>query len=252
MPDVINRASVYLTVYGKNYNVSMFLPYDLLSPKSERNLQLLYHANDEFTEYSKDRKLLIGSLIQFDATNKAKGTHAALYQSQAEGSEAYILDDAIDDYRFRTEEFTVEAYVYPTALTVDETYDPTIISLGYPWEAGSWSIRVTTAGKPVFHYNIGGTQYSIEASGTPMSTLNQLYHVALIKKGNVIRLFIDGVQVFVKFDYRDYNYQGSQVLVIGALKMPTGDVAGGWLGTIDEVRAFKGKAHYIGHLKHLL
>jgi hypothetical protein len=130
---------------------------------------------------------------------------------------------------FRTEDFTVEAWVYFNSVAQDAIFS-TRLSTGS-----------TTTG---FMFTAYAQQIQVYVNGafrTPTSTVSsgQWYHVAWAREGNVSRMYLDGVYQGNYTDTHDYT---SETFYVG------GDINNSYSlnGFIDDLRVTRGLARYTG------
>ena len=147
-----------------------------------------------------------------------------------DGTGDYLSIASTDDFAFGTNDFTIEAYVYKTADTGQET----IFDFRTVASDTAVAIGVRTGNQPYVYVN--GT-YEIQ-SATAL-TLSAWNHVAYVRQGTTGTLYLNGTSVGTWVD--NTNYASTKPLIIGA------GYTGGftfWTGNIDEVRVINGTAKY--------
>src|SRR3989338_5118640 len=99
-----------------------------------------------------------------------------------------------------------------------------------------------------FAYSTDGSAVAATVTGTWSPSINTWYHIAAVRTGATIKLFIDGAQIGTDYNIGSsviYNSNG-EALWIGAYHSGAGgDTPGGFLnGWIDEFRVTKGAARW--------
>ena len=169
---------------------------------SDRNTQHTLTVNGD-TEHSTTQNKIGSTSIKFDGTGD-------------------YLTATSSDFAFQLQDFTAEAWIYPTSL-----YNYIAI----------FSTRANNLGYPeAFHLGIDAngriTSYSdrnIAQSATGAITTNSWQHVALVRQGMTHRIYVDGTQVA---SGSDTDSTTRTLLGIGAI--PSGQEA--LTGFIDEIR----------------
>ena len=125
-----------------------------------------------------------------------------------------------------TSDFTVEAWIYPTATHGNRHITDST-------SAGGLFLKTeaTTVG-------IGGATIATHNMFSFTFSPNQWYHVAFCRQGSTVYGFVDGVQI--GSGANTVNYTSPTGLTIGnAFSLPAG-----WIGYIDDLRITKGVARY--------
>jgi hypothetical protein len=154
---------------------------------------------------------------------------------QFDGTGDYLSLTNIADFRMGSEDFTVECWVYPVSSGANEG----IVGI---WEASSgrtWLIYINSTIKPVFIIDgdgSGGGEAS--ASGPDALPLNTWTHLAGVRYGNYITLYVNGASVAKVPALTVFN-NTSDPLEIGRFNS-----ANEFEGHISNVRVVKGKALY--------
>ena len=156
-----------------------------------------------------------------------------------DGSGDYLTVPNNNAFKFGSENFTIECWVYFNAVS-----DDIIIS---KWNAGAtagtnqWILN-TVGAVPTFTWSIDGTFAAGNAIGTTL-VANRWHHLAAVRNGSSITLYVDGVG-------------GTPVSVSGSLYESETEVLGisyrrnngaGWNpinGYVSDVRIVKGTAVY--------
>lgn len=189
---------------------------------------------------------MVGSVFRRWST---AGTGAALSTAQSKFGSSSLLLDGTDDYIVAgqaselslTGDFTIEAWIRPTALTRQFA---TIVGSNIAGFSGdAWFLMLlgnpnANAGKVQFGYP---SSNPILISTTVLSTAGQWYHVAVTRSGSTMRLFIDGAL--------EASATNSATVEISSAGVRIG--SNGWdgaasffTGYIDEFRILNGTAAY--------
>lgn len=207
---------------------------------NDNNTVLLIHANgtDGSTTFTDDTG--VRSPIGISANNNAQistaqskfGGASALF----DGTGDYLDVGATSDFAFSTASFTIEAWVYNTKAS--STRKSGILSKrNYDnINAGGWGLYLTTDDGKVGWEQLfsGGTSYEISNS----LSANTWYHVAVVRNGSAMNIYIDGTSRASWTDSTNYN--NTNLLKIGTFSdstqnnTPTDSVA--FKGNIDEIR----------------
>ena len=165
-------------------------------------------------------------------------------QSKFDGSSGYF--DGTGDYLqaasssvfdFGTGDFTIEAWIYPTAFSGDKV----IVSRYSAWATSVAYYFGVRAGTPnILIFRAGNTIPIVLNSNTGLVT-NEWVHVAVTRSSNVTRLFVGGT-LQTATHTGTVSISSTAVLRIGANNEST---AGEFFtGYIDDLRITKGVARY--------
>lgn len=145
------------------------------------------------------------------------------------------------DYGFGTDDFTVEAWVYPTSFPTNGQ----IFSRGGFDTNGGWTFWFDTLGVLKWRYATAVSSFTITAVSTPRVLSNTWTHVAACRASGTLRMFVNGVTVSTTPSHT-VNYLALSTLglrIAGDLTFPTA----GWItGFVDEMRVTKNFAFYTG------
>ena len=157
-----------------------------------------------------------------------------------DGSDSLTTPDSAD-WDFGSGTYTVEAWVFPTALG---TYQPIVNHWGdFNGNNTAWSLILDNANKWAFYFKSNNGNYTagvgtaIDASG-----LNQWYHLAAVRNGNAHTLYVNGTAYGTVITDAGTIHNCTDVLRIGALH-----ASYNWTGNISNVRVVKGTAVYTGN-----
>jgi hypothetical protein len=169
-------------------------------------------------------------------TTVGNTTHSAA-QSKFSGGSVYfdgtgdkLTPASSSDFAFGTGDFTVDCWLYKTATSSWETLFDTYSAGGY----NGFICGLYDSNSQMAFYSEGGVGW-VNAAGQVLS-LNTWYHLAWVRSGNNLRMFVDGVQqTNVTLSSSD-NYT-SPYLDIGSR------VSAQYItGYMDEMRITKGTA----------
>lgn len=171
--------------------------------------------------------------VTFDATNKKFGTHAISFN----GTNQWINTPASDDFSFGNEDFTIDFWVRPTtAGTITRIFGDMDSSSNngtlYGYKNADNTIQVVVS-------FTDGTTTSVRSITT--LSINTFYHIVVIRNGNYIDLYLNGILEARTFIGSSIIKRTSTKFAIGR----NGEYASNYFaGQIDEFRIVKGKAMY--------
>jgi hypothetical protein len=135
------------------------------------------------------------------------------------------------DWNFGANDFTVEAWMFPTALATDSTivmHLPTVADF-----QNAWKFVVRATDKIIrFVHSQGGTNI-IQLQSVNPAVLNVWTHIAAVRSGNNLALYINGVAEATG------TFSGALPALTGPLNIGVGDAGAGsayFTGYIDELR----------------
>ncbi len=153
-----------------------------------------------------------------------------------DGTGDYLDVGATGDFAFGTGNFTIEAWIYNTKAS--STRKSGIFSKrNYDnINAGGWGLYLTTDDGKIGWEQLfsGGSSYEISTT----ISASTWYHVAVVRNGTTINIYIDGTS---RASWTDStNYTNTNTFKVGTFNdstqnnTPTDSVA--WKGNIDEIR----------------
>ena len=153
-----------------------------------------------------------------------------------DGSSSFLSLSQITALSFGTNDFTIEAWIYPTT-------NPT--GAGGFWAIidarGGATARTYVAGLRLVTGNLRGTIYiGSDIQGTTNIPLNTWTHLAFSRSGTALRSFVNGVLDINVTNSTNFAAAGTQY--IGALPDPAYDT-----GYMSSIRIVKGVAVYTGN-----
>jgi hypothetical protein len=104
----------------------------------------------------------------------------------------YIITENSTNFAFGTDNFTIEMWYRPTAKQNDF---PNILNNAISWGIGSWAIedRHNLAPTKITLWNYSFSQVDPLLTSTSEVVNGTWYHIALVRNGTDLRLYIDGV-----------------------------------------------------------
>ena len=176
-------------------------------------------------------------------------THSAA-QSKFSGGSIYFdgADDYLSvanhtDFAFGAGDFTVDAWIYGTDAAQNEQ---TIFAKDFATDYG-WIFNFATGSgngydQIGFLYSTNGSSWASTTRFTSGVTANTWHHIAAVRSGTTITVYVDGTSVGSLTGVGTFNADGAAFLV-GAYQ--SGSVSGDFDGYIDEVRVTKGTALWL-------
>lgn len=171
------------------------------------------------------------------STAQSKWGGGSLY---FDGTGDWLVTPPNPDYAFGQSDWTIEFWINSTQTT---RVDP--IGWDYPYATTGWGgliFNVSASGQMSWYEN---TNQVINATGTGWNN-GSWNHVAVVRNGNSVRLFLNGVQVGNTYSTAfSYGVNGTQIygMIIG---INNDRVTGSLNGYIDDLRITKGIARYVG------
>ena len=104
-----------------------------------------------------------------------------------DGTNDYVSIASSSDFNLGTGDFTVECFVYLQDITSNSGYVGIVNRHYYDGNTG-WGIWKETGGKFGFWYNA-----ATKINGTSNVAINQWYHIAAVRNGSTISLYVNGV-----------------------------------------------------------
>ena len=141
------------------------------------------------------------------------------------------------DWNMGTGDFTMEAYVYLNSFS-SSGYDAILTKYAGGAQQFWWVIN--GSGQQVFYYYYNGGASSVSATAGSMG-LKRWYHVAVVRNGNTLHVYQDGVEVTTA----DLSSAGAMNDSSAPAHIGASGGAGYWFnGYISNVRVVKGTALY--------
>ena len=228
----------------------LFDPYFTCGPDGDPywdNVVLMLHfdgadGDTTFTDSSSSPKTVTrdGSVTALSSTQFKFGGTAVRPSTSVDSSQNHGLRVAANtDFNFGTDPHTIECWAYmPSGGTFTKRLFNTTGALaghGYEFQTTPSSSPNSVVG---YTTSSGGT--STAAFNVP---LNAWFHVALVRNGASLSIFIDGLLAVSATSFMGGNINsGAHDIFIGKLV-----TSGQWHGWIDDLRITKGIARYTGN-----
>lgn len=158
------------------------------------------------------------------------------YSVYFDGTGDYLTVPSNAAFAFETGDFTVEAWVYPTARNV--TYGSQIAGPHVYGTSADWFFMINTTGNLFFQ--ISGSSVGAQTSTTTVS-LNAWSHVVVVRSSGNVTFYINGVSAGTGA-YTTSITNASTAIGIGAAT--NGNSASTLTGYISNLRIVKGTALY--------
>lgn len=181
--------------------------------------------------------------------------NAQISTAQSKFGGASILLDGDGDYltaaddagfRFGTNDFTVEAWVYQVARS---SVIGVIVANGFfdGSKDNGWNMDILSTGVARFYTSGSGQTPELVSSGTTVVPLNAWTHLAAVRSGSTLTLYLDGAAKGSVSSTQNENWTGANaILKVGTagyfqgLGLPQYSLN----GYIDDIRITKGVARY--------
>ena len=201
-------------------------------------------ASTTFTDSASSPKTMtaVGN-AQIDTDQSKFGGASGLF----DGNGDYITTPSHADFDFGSGDFTIDFWVrYNSLSALIEGYCSKwqdALGLGHRgWEF--YRLPSGAVNTLNFDYSTNGsTSASIASTATWVPNLNQWYHVAVVRSGNNILFFIDGVKLGNSVSMSDTIFAPTAIFTAGNIDVGSGATLGinGWM---DELRISNGVARW--------
>ena len=171
---------------------------------------------------------------QVSSTQIKYGTGAMYFDGT--GDYLTIPTSQFQNYNFKTEDFTIECWLYQTAFSGDTL----IIGSFTTWASSVNFYFATRAGSPNILIFRGGDSVPISINGNTGITANVWTHLAVSRASGVTRMFVGGILQTATHTGSVNISNTTQVIGIGAANNGTEPIT----GYIDDLRITKGVARY--------
>ena len=118
------------------------------------------------------------------------------YQVAFNGSSQYLTTPSSTAWQFGTGNFTIECWVYPTSFGAGNIYISNWVSASPTYTTGQWELQTdNSSGRLAFYWATSSSSVASVNSGTTYLVTNTWSHVAVVRNGTTISLYINGVSV---------------------------------------------------------
>lgn len=154
------------------------------------------------------------------------------------GTTAYLSSADNDDYELGGNNFTLDTWVRFNAVTENMMLIGKYTT-ATPQRSWFWAFNGLT-GNMDFRYSNDGSATTLLSQAWSPSTATW-YHVAAVRTGNNLLMFVDGSQIGSTDTITGTLFNGTASLIVGGFNEGTGGWIDGWL---DEVRISNGVARW--------
>ena len=215
--------------------------------KPDHYTKLLIHGGGAdgtqvFTDYSRyGHAISYYGNAQWEASDAA-GIHFHGSTIEFDGTDDYLSVANHTDFAFGANDFTIEAWIYPTDASQNEQ---TIFAKDFTTDHGWIFNFVTGSGNGYdqigFVHSTNGSSWASATRFTSGVSANSWYHIAAVRSGTTITIYVNGSSVG-SYTGVGALYADGAAFLIGAYQ--SGSVSGEFDGYIDEVRVSHGIARY--------
>lgn len=162
------------------------------------------------------------------------------FDSGAVGSENILRYNTVEQCNFGINDFTIEAWVKR-----NDANGTTFLSYGQGSISGSWEVRIEGHSniKLVAITNGASPNLStgnIRSGSQPALATDAFTHIALVRSGGQLRVFVDGVYTSLVSISPSFSIGSSnKALEVGGKTASNNSISSTFLGKIDEVRVSK-------------
>lgn len=189
-------------------------------------------ASTVFTDVSPSAHAMTRSQIKVDTDQSKFGGASAQFQGQA--NQWITTPDSVD-WNFGSGDWTIDLWAQFAAVGVDQV----LIAQWDPAGSGGWYLMATAGATLSFGYR--NTALAVNAATRSFSpTVGPWYHIAIVRSGSGIKLFVDGTQLGGDVAVSTTFYDSPQALTIGSY-LDGSRPLNAWL---DEIRISKGVARW--------
>lgn len=198
-----------------------------LNGNGENNSTVILDSSD-----SNHQVALHGDVVISTQESKYGGSSIKL-----DGSGDFLEIADSEDWNFGSGDFTIDFWINPTDLT--ELFRPLSQTVHNSTDEG-WNILIS--GTLRFTWSTDGADEYMITSGSMGLAVGQWSHVAIVRNGNTLTIYCDGVQKG-SGTITGSIYNCSQPLLIGVFQQTTpGNYTGYFNGYLDNIRVTKGTA----------
>ena len=215
-----------------DFQTKLWRPKKYEGTYGSNGFYLKFLNNDTFTSFtdtSSSARAVTrnGNVIHKSDQNKNGAT--SIY-FDGSGDSLTVLDSS--DFHVAGNDFTIEAYIRRTSQGNDEWFfvqsEGVTANTSIGLHIGSSSSGY--ANKPSLRYTVGGS--GNELTGTTVLAANTWYHIAGVRNGNTLRIYVNGTQE-ASTSFSGTITDASTRVIIGAVNSAG---AAGLTGYVDQVR----------------
>ena len=219
---VVKGTAVYTSAFAP--------PVAPLSAVTNTQLLLNFVNAGIFDSSGMNNVVTVGS-AQASTTQFKYGTASMKFN----GTTDYLTTPSNPSFAFGTGDFTVECWIYATAVSDSPIYE------GRTTGSGTTGFTLTAFSSSVIRVYTGSSAL-IASSGT--TYLNTWTHVAVVRSGGTTTLYINGTSVGTSGAMGNLTDQST--VIGGGRYSATSAVTAYYTGYIDDLRITKGYARYTG------
>jgi len=176
----------------------------------------------------------------FDNAPYSEASHGA--SAYFDGTGDYISVANHADFNFGSGNFTIESYVYYSA----QANQAIVAQWHTATDRRAWQLRRDNGGPFRFYWSTTGADFPyIASTGIDLNTMNnQWIHVAVVRNGNTITMYVDGTDVVNTTLTGSLYDNTSDDIFIGARSTNPPNIDHQTEGYIQDLRITKGTAVY--------
>ena len=140
-------------------------------------------------------------------------------------------------------DFTVEAWIYPTSLTTQRTIAQKDQSYGTTYSSFSFAVGTDGSLKATAGTGNAATYQQSFTTAAGLIAINTMSHVAFTRQGTTVKLFVNGA-LSLTATQTGTAVDGGKPLIIGQYPGGGGTADAWWSGYIDDFRITNGFARY--------
>lgn len=210
--------------------------------------KLLLHSNGTnastaFTDSSVWKKSVTTNGGAQISTSQSKFGGSSAY---FDGSGDYLTVSDSEDFEIANSDFTIDTWAYPTSLPIGGRI---VFAKGNSSQFGPYLIQLQSSdgvnGYWYFYSSSNGSSWDVASNaliGT--ASINTWQHLAVVKTGNTIKLFLNGVKASSDVTLSSQPINNTDSFVVGRIAESVASQE--FVGYIDELRISKGIARWTG------
>lgn len=226
-----------LAVYTSNFIPPRgpLTPYAKPEPVAAQ-ASLLLHFDGNFNDSSGNNKYVtLGGNAALSAAQSKFGGYSAYF----DGNSNYLLIDTTSSENFESQNWTTELWFYPNSTAGE----PRLLSRQDINTGFVYQLRIYNSAPQVLLRKGDGSDY-LEVGGGIVVEENKWHHVAVVRNGNNVSLYVDGILDQTIAISGAYSSPLNAPWIIGAFADTSLNVQLYFSGYIDDLRITKGVAVY--------